>query len=407
VVAVFVMPAIHAWLAGTPSEASPPDRIVLSDQGANDGDLLASGPGRPPLYAGCVAKRTRPRSSPTIQDVADLAGVSTATAGRAIGGYGSVSPGVRERVSEAATRLGYRRNSLARSMITGTTHTIGIVLADIENPFFARAARAIADVAHHAGYEVLLVNSDEDEATERAAVRTLFEKRVDGVIIAPAAAEAGRALGELPSRGTPVVLLDRTLAGIDADAVVVDNEHAARHAIEHLTALGHRRIALVTSKDVIHTNRTRLAGYEQGLQDAGIVVDDELIRMADYTREGAIRETLTVLGLADPATAVFTTDNLMTLGAFEAIQRAGRRVPEEVSLVGFDDLDWTTLVRPPLTLVAQPVYELGAAAATRLLARIEGDDTPPRRITLGTTFIQRSSTGPPPAGTRRRTRTPR
>lgn len=341
-------------------------------------------------------KRARSRPTPTIQDVADLARMSTSTVGRAIGGYGSVSPAARERIAAAATQLGYRRNSLARSMITGTTHTIGIVVADIENPFFARAARAIADVAHQRGYEVLLVNSDEDPTTERAAVRTLFEKRVDGLIIAPASTEAYPSLSELPARGTPVVLLDRTLPGIEADTVVVDNDEAARNAVAHLVRLGHRRIGLVTSRESIHTNRMRLAGYRKGMEVAGLAVDIELIRMADDTRLGAILETERVLGLPDPATAIFSTDNLMTLGAFDALQRGGYRVPEDVSLVGFDDLDWTTLVRPALTLVAQPVYELGATAASRLLARIAGEDEPARLLTLGTTLIERASTSRPP-----------
>jgi LacI family transcriptional regulator len=328
--------------------------------------------------------------------VAKAAGVSTATAARALGGYGAVSPAVRDRVAEAAERLGYRRNSLARSMITGTTHTIGLVVADIENPFFARAARGVADVAHAAGYEVLLVNSDEDPATERAAVRTLFEKRVDGLIIAPASTDVGSHLGELPKRGTPIVLLDRVVPGIEADAIVVDNEQAARRAIEHLVGLGHRRIALLTSQGLIHTNQMRLAGYLQGLERAGIPVDERLIRMAEYTREAAVRETESVLALDDPATAIFTTDNLMSLGAFEGTQHAGRAVPEEVSIVGFDDLEWMTIVRPPVTVVSQPTYELGATAATRLLARLAGDDGPPQTLTLETTFIIRGSTGPAP-----------
>jgi LacI family transcriptional regulator len=328
--------------------------------------------------------------------VAKAAGVSTATAARALGGYGAVSPAVRDRVAEAAEQLGYRRNSLARSMITGTTHTIGLVVADIENPFFARAARGVADVAHAAGYEVLLVNSDEDPATERAAVRTLFEKRVDGLIIAPASTDVGSHLGELPKRGTPIVLLDRVVPGIEADAIVVDNEQAARRAIEHLVGLGHRRIALLTSQGLIHTNQMRLAGYLQGLEQAAIPVDERLIRMAEYTREAAVAETEAVLALDDPATAIFTTDNLMSLGAFEGTQHAGRAVPEEVSIVGFDDLEWMTIVRPPVTVVSQPTYELGATAATRLLARLAGDDDPPRTLMLETTFIVRGSTGPAP-----------
>jgi LacI family transcriptional regulator len=279
-------------------------------------------------------------------------------------------------------------------MITGTTHTIGLVLADIENPFFARAARGVADVAHRAGYEVLLVNSDEDSLIERAATRTLFEKRVDGLIVAPASSDGSQHLVDVVERGTPVVLIDRIIPGIEADAVIVDNEFAARHAVEHLTGLGHTRIALLTSQGLIHTNQMRLRGYLEGLEAAGIAADDDLVRLVPYTREAAAREAFAVLQLADPATAIFTTDNLMSLGAVDGIQRAGLRVPDEVSIVGFDDLEWTTIIRPALTVVAQPVYELGATAATRLLERIAGDDSPAQQFVLATTFIARDSTGP-------------
>lgn len=329
--------------------------------------------------------------------MADLAGVSTAAAGRAIGGYGSVSPEVRERVAAAARQLGYRRNSLARSMITGVTHTLGLVVADIENPFFARAARGVADVAHEAGYEVLLANSDEDLATEQAAVRTLFEKRVDGLIVAPASLRSRAHLREILTRGTHVVLLDRTVGDLDADAVVADNESAASRAIGHLVDLGHRRIAALTSNGLIHTNRSRLSGYVQAVDAAGIGQDERMVRLVEYSREAAMQEAMSVIDGPAGATAIFTTDNVMSLGAFEGIQRAGRSVPGDVSIVGFDDLEWTTIVRPPLTVVAQPVYELGATAATRLLARIGGDDAPPRTCVLDTAFIVRGSTGPPPA----------
>ena len=318
------------------------------------------------------------------------------TAARAVGGYGAVSPAVRVRVAAAVLELKYRRNSLARSMITGSTHTIGLVVADIENPFFARSARGIADTAHAAGYEVLLANSDEDPATERAAVRTLFEKRVDGLIVAPASTVEVPHFEELETHGVPVVQLDRAIPGVPADAVVVNNEEAAETAIHHLLELGHRRIALLTSHGLNYTNQARLAGYLREMTAAGVPVDDDLIRMAEYRRDAASAEAVLVLSLPDPATAIFTTDNLMSLGAFEGAQRAGLVVPDEVSLVGFDDLEWTTIVRPPLTVVAQPAYELGATAAGRLLARIDGDNSPPRTVVLETTFIVRSSTGPAP-----------
>lgn len=350
-------------------------------------------------YARVVHPRSRTRPTPTLRDVAAAAHVSTATAARALGGYGAVSPEVRQRVAAAAASIGYRRNSLARSMITGTTHTIGLVVADIENPFFARAARGIADTAHAAGYEVLLANSDEDVAKESAAVQTLSEKQVDGLIVAPASTTDRPFIHQLPARGTPVVLFDRSLPGDGVDAVVVDNRDAVRRATEYLVSLGHRRIALLTTESGIYTNQERMAGYAEGLAAAGIPPDDELIRRVPYDRDRAADETEIVLGLAAPATAIFATDNLMSLGAFEGAQQAGRRVPDDVSIIGFDDMDWTTIVRPQLTVVAQPVYELGAAAARRLLERIGGDDTPPRRTILETSFIVRDSTGPAePAG---------
>lgn len=347
-------------------------------------------------YPDDVVRRARSRSSPTIQDVADLAGVSVAAAGRALGGYGSVRAEVRERVVAAAKELGYRSNPLARSMITGITHTLGLVVADIENPFFARVARGVADVAHRAGYEVLLVNSDEDLVTEQAAVRTLFDKRVDGLIVAPASDQRGTHLQEAVSGGTPVVLIDRTVEGLHADAIVADNESAARRAIGHLVGLGHRRIAALSSSGPIHTNRARLEGYLKGLDDAGIDRDERLVRLVDYSREAATREAMAVIDGTGGATAIFTTDNVMSIGTFEGIQRAGRRVPDEVSIIGFDDLEWTTIVRPPMTVIAQPVYEVGAMAARRLLERIGGDEGPVRTCVLETAFIVRGSTGPAP-----------
>lgn len=369
------------------------------------------------------------RREPTIRDVARAAGVSPATAARALGGYGAVSESARERVAAAADELGYRANSLARSMITGSTHTIGVVVADIENPFFARAVRGIADVAHAHGFEVMITNSDEDLPTERTAVHVLFEKRVDGLIIAPAASHHGEHLAELIDRGLPIVLIDRSVAGLPADSVVVDNRRAARHAVSHLIRLGHRRIAVVTgsplhdpdlepgppvsapgpasaptssfagppSEFIITSTADRLAGYEDALEAAGIPVSRELVRSAPFRRAMARVEAIEALELREPATAFFTTDNFMTLGVLEGIREAGRAIPSQVSLVGFDDLDWTTMVEPPLSVVAQPTYDLGVTAANRLIARIGGDRQAPFASVLETSFRIRGSTAPPRA----------
>src|SRR5579875_1420891 len=194
--------------------------------------------------------RARPDGSPrrpTLADVAEAARVSRATAARALGGYGYVHDTTREAVLSAASSIGYAPNSIARSMVTGRTHTIGFVSADMENPFFARTMAGITDVARAAGYEVVIANSQEDPELERRAVRTLHDRQVDGMIVAPAQYADGSHLRRVIERAVPVVLLDRSVRGVAADAVLIDNVKAARVAVEHLIRLGHERIGLLTN----------------------------------------------------------------------------------------------------------------------------------------------------------------
>jgi LacI family transcriptional regulator len=345
----------------------------------------------------------------TIVDVAREAGVSRATAARALGEYGNVSDASRKRVRAAAAALAYQPNSLARSMITGTTHTIGVVVADIENPFFAEAVRAISDAAHDAGFEVILANSDEDVGKERAAVAVLLQKQVDGLIVAPASSSAVQHLREVVETGRPLVLLDRAVPGLSVDAVVVDNAGAAAQAVGYLVAEGHRRIGIIgpslsTKRGVArvrgrHTNPTeeRLNGYLSALREGGVPVDENLVGRCRYDRASAAQATADLLALADPPTAVFATDATMALGVLDAAFAVGLCVPDDMSILVFDDPEWATVTRPPLTVVAQPVHELGAAATTRLLSRIRGGDEPREVLVLNTTFICRGSTAPPRA----------
>ena len=354
---------------------------------------------------------------PTVRDVAALAGVSTATAARALGGYGRVSAAVRAKVTDSATALGYRPNVLARSMITGTSHTLGVVIADIENPFFASIVRGIADAAHAGGFEVILVNTDEDVGKEQAAIGVLLDKRVDGLLVAAASTEDVGHLTDAVRHGLPLVCLDRVVPGLNADAVVVDSQRAAHNAVSHLLRLGHRRIGIVAGADdrlpplaeLAHApvwgppgvlpDAARLGGYLTAHQTAGVAVDPELIRTCRYGRETAARETAALLRLDSPPTALFTTDAIITLGALESVVAAGVSIPDQLSIVGFDDAEWATLLRPPLTVVAQPVYDLGVAATRRLLDRIAGDERPPEVMVLDTSFIVRGSTRPlTPAG---------
>jgi LacI family transcriptional regulator len=365
-------------------------------------------------------------SRPTIPDVAREAGVSVPAAGRALGGYGYVSQDMRQRVLAAAERLGYRRNSLARSMVTGRTHTIGFVGSDIENSFFARAMRGISDAAHAHEYQVILTNSDEDPNQERASVQLLLEKRVDGIIVAPADPDHAEHLEAAIRDGTPVVLLDRDIDSLAADSVVVDNVVGAETAVAHLIELGHQRIAVIGTRrgpmpvfgagtfqaeaaaavdpQLLRPGAARVLGYLRAHAAAGLTVQPELVRIGaepQLPRAGlqrrvvALAETSAVLQVDDPPTAIFTTDSDMSHGAIQAIREAGLRVPLQVSVVGFDDLDWATLLEPPLSVVEQPAYELGNAAVERLVARIEGDERPPRRIVLSTRLLLRASTAPP------------
>jgi LacI family transcriptional regulator len=313
-----------------------------------------------------------------------------------------VRPDTADRVADAARVLGYSRNSLARSMVTGRTHTIGAVVADIENPFFARAMRAFSDVVSQAGSHVLLSNTDEDVGTERTAVEVLQQRRVDGMLVAPASPAVADHLYAVHRSGTPLVLLDRTLPGLAADSVVIDNVLAGRMATAPLLSAGHRRIAMVTSADLDGPAGTRanpglgrVLGYRQALRAAGADADDAVVHAADFRVASAEQRTLELLDGPRPPTGLVTTDSSMTLGALRAIRRLGLRVPDDVSLVGIDDADWMPVLVPPVTVVAQPSAQLGAHAARLLLRRLAEPGAPPVLRTLPVTLVPRGSVAPP------------
>lgn len=330
----------------------------------------------------------------TIRDVAARAEVSQATAARALGGYGYVGAASRRAVLDAAQELGYRPNNVARALVSGTTRTIGLVVGDIENPFFAAAARGLSDVVEEEGYTLLLANSDEDLERERRAIDVLRTQLVDGLVVAPVSGNDGDHLRVLESDNRPLVLMDRAIRGLQVDAVMVDNAGGARTAIEHLLKFGHDRIGVVSDADEISSTAERLRGYRKALRDAGIEPDPGLVSVGPSTRAGGYDAARVLLERPDRPRALFTLNNFMTAGAVRAIRDFGLRIPDDVALVAFDELEWTTLVDPPITVVAQPVAELGRAVGARLLARLQGDDSTPKRTRLRTELIVRSSCGP-------------
>src|SRR4051794_9551914 len=352
-----------------------------------------------------MTKPGRRRNGATIPDVAARAGVSRSTTSRALGGYGAVSPQTLAKVRAAAEELGYRPNELARSMITGRTFTIGAVVADIENPFFARVTRGISDAARAAGFEVILVNTDEDLASERSALKVLLDKQVDGVVVSPASSQDAGHLREAQECGADIVLIDRRVAGLDADAVLIDNRTAARDAVQRLLGAGHRRIALVTGSGFaddepeaprrLSTGTERIEGYLAALEAAGVPECAKYLRATAVDQPRAERLTAELLALDEPPTALFASDLVVALGALRAIQAARVTIPAELTFVAFDDADWTTVLTPRLSVVAQPAYDMGVKAAEALIDRINGNDAQSCEYLLPTTFIERESIAPP------------
>ncbi|HYO33737.1 MAG TPA: LacI family DNA-binding transcriptional regulator [Nocardioidaceae bacterium] len=353
----------------------------------------------------------------TLTQVAASAGVSTATAARALGGYGSVRPVTRDLVREAAARLGYRANGLARSMITGSTRTIGVVVSDIENAFFSRALRGVSGVARRHGYEVVLVNTDEDAEAERTAVRVLMERRVDGLVVSPGPSAGAGHLHAVRRSGTPLVLLDRRIAGLAADSVGIDNHEAACTATDHLLALGHRRIALVTGsppgtaailksrpglrgieKIVGATVGLRAAGYRDALVAQGVDPDLRFVTGEGFHLHEAAAATRQLMALPEPPTAIIALDSVLSLGVLQALDDMQVPSPQTVSVIGFDDADWAEAVSPALTVIAQPAHEIGETAGELLISRIAGSRRRPVHRQLPTTFVGRASTGPAPSG---------
>lgn len=329
----------------------------------------------------------------TIVEVAKAAGVSPATVSRVVGNYGYVSEETRRKVQTAVDELGYHPDTIARSMVTKSTRTIGLVVTDITNPFFAQLARGVESVAWQNGYTLILANTDEDSERERAIISALQEKRVDAFIIVPASSRNAPHLDELLKSGAPVVLLDRGVKNLAVDAVMVDNEEGAYQAVTHLIQLGHSRIGIILDNPEITTNQERLAGYERAINDHGLSLEKELIRSCQYTRQSAYELVRAMLQTSVRPTALFTTNNFMTIGAIKAVNEAGLNIPKDIALVGFDDLEWNQVNYPQLTAVAQPVAEMGRLAGQRILARLKGENSPAMEIRLKTRFIVRESCG--------------
>jgi LacI family transcriptional regulator len=319
----------------------------------------------------------------TIYDVAREAGVSAATVSRVLNGHEDVNAEMAGRVVEAVEKLRYRPNGVARSLRRQAAQVWALVISDIENPHFTALVRGVEDVARAHGFSVVLCNSDEDVEQEARYLEVALSNRMSGVILSPSSGDTE--VTPLLERGTPVVTIDRTLTRADVPAVVVDNEAAAEAATKHLLEAGYRRIGCVTGPLHTSTAERRLAGYRSALADA---VDPELIKVENYKEDGGYRAVRELLAADSPPDALFVANSLMTMGALEALVEQNIKIPTEMGLIGFDDSPWLRLMRPSLSVVAQPTYEIGRRAAQLLLTTEES----PKVETLKTTLIPREST---------------
>jgi LacI family transcriptional regulator len=348
------------------------------------------------------------RRDVTVADVARVAGVAKATASRALGNYGAVSEAVRERVWAAARELDYRPNELARSMNTGRSMSIGVVVGDIENGYFGLAMRGITDTARRAGYDVVLANTSESVDAEVDAVKLLLDKRVDGLIVSPASAYATQHLDDARGTGRPIVLLDRRLHGLDLPSVEVDIAPAAQAATAALIDAGHRRIAFVSALTTdgpvftglplgVSSVADRLEGVLRALRQADLEVSAELVRFGATSRAATRRIIQELLELPAPPTALLASDSVVALDVLLALRELGLVVPDDVSFVAFDDFSWAELITPPLTIVSQPIHQVGVAAAETLLLLLQGGKPAEQRLRLVAELVQRGSIARPGA----------
>ncbi|OZC62972.1 LacI family transcriptional regulator [Rhodococcus sp. 15-725-2-2b] len=329
---------------------------------------------------------------PTMDDVARLAGVSVSTVSHVLNGTRNVNAATRERVDAAIAEIGYRRNVVARSLAAGRTHTVGLSIAALTNPYFGSLVHAVEQRLSEAGYVLILGDSHDEPRSERRVTDSLLDRQVDGMILAPAAGSEFSTIPEIVRSGTPLVLIDRML-DVSCDQVGPENDASAHELTTHLLDAGHRRIAIVRGIEGISSTTERFDGYARALADRGIELDPRLIldgRSNVEVAESLVRE---LMSGPDRPSALVSMNNSMTIGSLKAVRGLGLSIPADLAFVCYDDFEWSDLFEPRLTAAAQDVQTIGRTAADLVLRRIEGHEDAPRSIRVPTTFTHRNSCG--------------
>jgi len=332
----------------------------------------------------------------TIYDIAKQANVSAMTVSRVINNTGRISEKTRLKVKRVMDEMNYVPNAMARSLVLQQTKILSLLIADITNPFYTTLARGAEDTAMRLGYKLLFGNSDENLDKEKEYVDMILSTRVDGVLFAPAGDASDKHLETLIRHNIPFVLIDREVPGVESDMVLGDSKEGARQLVEHLVSLGHRRIALINGSPDVSTARHRYAGYRDALKLNDIPFDEELVFEVGYkqlTDSGVIDA---LLALPERPTAIFAANNFLALGAIRELRGKGLRVPDDISVVCFDDLGASSAIDPFLTVAAQPAYQFGALGIQFLIERIQGTAVAGewRKLILPSELIVRQSAKP-------------
>jgi LacI family transcriptional regulator len=329
----------------------------------------------------------------TIRDIARLTGYSVATVSRVLNGHPHVHPQTRERILSVIERNGFQPHHAARALATSRTSILGLLMSDITNPFYPELARGVEDAAAAHGYRVILCNTDGDLQKEHAYITSLMRGHVDGLIFASARLDDSF-LQHLVRHRFPLVLANRRFYGLEVDSVAVDNVLGAKRAVSHLIDHGHKRIAHITGPSYVSNAVERLRGYREAMEEAGLRVRREWIVMGDFTRRSGYARAMELLSLKPRPTAIFAENDNMAVGALGAAFELGLRVPEDVAIVGFDDIDLAGAEAIQLTTVSQHIYEMGEKAVSLLLRQIEaGGQAEPSEVILDPTLVIRRSCG--------------
>lgn len=330
-------------------------------------------------------------SNTTIQDVAEEADVSVATVSHVINGTRYVSPELTARVETVMEKLDYQRNAVARGLKTQATHTIGLLISDISNPFFSSLMRGAEGVAADKGYSIIVSNTDETLEKEELYIDVFRQRQTDGLIIAPTGKDDNK-IKKLNEDNIPFVFVDRKMEKVSAPSVLSENVQGAKKATKHLIQKGHSNIGLVGGLCSVTTTRERIEGYKESLKNHEIPVNEDLIVYGNSQVQGGFEAANTLLQLNQPPTAIFSTNNLMTIGVMKSIKQKGLRCPEDIALIGFDDFEWASSFEPTLTTVAQDPYQIGKKAAEILFDCLANEESITDDFRLPPKLIVRNST---------------